>query len=87
MRIAIEYQYTDRNYSRFVTYAGITHEKRNGVLAATFILKRHKKQPLQQNLSSEQAQILANAGDNTALMTASSAFNDSYLIIKFYIKN
>jgi hypothetical protein len=28
MRIAIEYQYTDRNYSRFVTYAGITHENK-----------------------------------------------------------
>jgi hypothetical protein len=64
MRIAIEYQYTDRNYSRFVTYAGITHEKKNGVLAATFILKRHKKPTSTAKSSSEQAQILANAGDN-----------------------
>jgi hypothetical protein len=26
MRIAIEYQYSDRNYTRFVTYAGATHQ-------------------------------------------------------------
>jgi hypothetical protein len=26
MRIAIEYQFSDRNYTRFVTYAGATHD-------------------------------------------------------------
>jgi hypothetical protein len=39
MRIAIEYQYTDRNYNRFVTHAGGTHENKNGVLAAIYIRK------------------------------------------------
>ena len=37
-----------------------------------------KNQPLQQNLSEEQAQILVAAGDNPELMTAPSAFLDSY---------
>jgi hypothetical protein len=37
-----------------------------------------KNQPLQQNLSPEQVQILAQAGDNTNLMKAPSAFEDTY---------
>jgi hypothetical protein len=79
MRIAIEYQYTDRNYSRFVTYAGVAHENKKWSFGSYLYSENDiKNQPLQQNLSSDQAQILANAGDNIALMTAPSAFNDSY---------
>jgi hypothetical protein len=52
MRIAIEYQYSDRNYTRFVTYAGATHQ--NGVLVVTYILKMISK-PAPQNLTKEQA--------------------------------
>jgi len=37
-----------------------------------------KNQPLQQSLSTEQAQILTNAGDNLELMGAPSAYLDSY---------
>jgi len=37
-----------------------------------------KNQPLQQNLSEEQAQILVNSGDNPSLMTAPSAYSDTY---------
>lgn len=79
MRIAIEYQYSDRNYNRFVTYAGATHENEKwsftGVLYSENDLKN---QPLQQNLSQEQAQILVNSGDNINLMTAPSVYADSY---------
>jgi hypothetical protein len=31
MRIVIEYQYSERSYTRFVTYAGANHEAKNGV--------------------------------------------------------
>src|SRR5690606_11172941 len=37
-----------------------------------------KNQPMQQNLSPVQAQILVNAGDNTDLMTSPSAYLDTY---------
>ncbi|MDG2431412.1 hypothetical protein [Flavobacterium sp.] len=79
MRIAIEYQYTDRNYSRFVTYAGVTHENKKWKFGSYVYSENDiKNQPLQQNLSTDQALILANAGDDTSLMIAPSAFSDSY---------
>lgn len=79
MRIAIEYQYSDRNYTRFVTYAGATH-KNDKWSFGSYIYSENdiKNQPLQQNLTKEQAQILINAGDNQELMSAPSAYPDSY---------
>ncbi|RZJ65368.1 MAG: hypothetical protein EOO50_14035 [Flavobacterium sp.] len=79
MRINIEYQYSDRNYTRFVTYAGANHESKTWSLGGYFYSENDvKNQPLQQNLSAEQAQILVGAGDDPALMTAPSAVSDSY---------
>ena len=79
MRIAIEYQYSDRNYNRFVTYAGATHESKSWTFGGYIYSENDQKnQPLQQNLSAEQAQILVNAGDNQKSMVAPSAYSDSY---------
>ncbi|MBC7605980.1 MAG: hypothetical protein H7199_03365 [Burkholderiales bacterium] len=79
MRINIEYQFSDRNYTRFVTYFGATHEREKWSMGAYVYSENDvKNQPLQQNLSSEQALILANAGDDQALMTAPSAYIDTY---------
>ena len=79
MRINIEYQYTDRNFTRFVTYGGITHEQEKFKIGG-FIYSENdvKNQPLQQNLSAEQVDILQDAGDDSSLMTAPSAYLDSY---------
>jgi hypothetical protein len=79
MRINIEYQYSDRNFTRFVTYAGATHEQKKWSIGS-FLYNENdvKSQPLQQNLSSEQVQILALAGDDPNLMTSPSAVPDSY---------
>ena len=79
MRINIEYQYSDRNYTRFVTYFGATHEQEKWSIGAYVYSESDvKNQPLQQNLSTEQAQILVNAGDNPDLMNAPSAYLDTY---------
>jgi len=79
MRIVIEYQYSDRNYTRFVTYAGANHESKKWSLGGYLYSENDvKNQPLQQNLSGEQAAILSNAGDNINLMNAPSAYIDSY---------
>ncbi len=87
MRINVEYQYSDRNYTRFVTYGGVTHQQENWSIGGFLYSENDvKNQPLQQNLSPEQAQILAQAGDNTALMTAPSAYEDSYSENKFSTK-
>jgi len=79
MRIVIEYQYSDRNYTRFVTYAGANHESKTWSLSGYLYSENDvKNQPLQQNLTSEQAAILSNAGDDPNLMNAPSAYLDSY---------
>lgn len=79
MRINIEYQYTDRNYTRFVTYGGVTHEREKWSVGGFLYSESDvKSQPLQQNLSPEQIQILTDAGDNPDLMNAPSAYVDSY---------
>ncbi len=79
MRINIEYQFSDRNYTRFVTYGGAMHEEKKWSLGG-FVYSENdvKNQPLQQNLSEEQVQILTQAGDDPNLMTAPSAYQDSY---------
>lgn len=79
MRIAIEYQYSDRNYTRFVTYAGATHENEKWSFGSYLYSENDiKNQPVQQNLTEKQAQILVRAGDNQELMVAPSAYIDSY---------
>jgi hypothetical protein len=79
MRVVIEYQYSDRSYTRFVTYAGANHEAKTWSLGGYLYSENDvKNQPLQQNLTSEQAAILSNAGDNINLMNAPSAYPDSF---------
>ncbi|MDQ7959621.1 hypothetical protein [Flavobacterium lindanitolerans] len=79
MRINVEYQYSDRNYTRFVTYAGAMHEQEKWSLGGYLYSENDvKNQPLQQNLSAEQVEVLKEAGDNSAAMTAPSAYVDSY---------
>jgi hypothetical protein len=79
MRINVEYQYTDRNYTRFITYGGISHERENWQIGGYVYSESDvKNQPLQQNLSAEQIDILQNAGDDTSAMISESAYLDTY---------
>ena len=79
MRIVIEYQYSDRNYTRFVTYGGAQHEQEKWSLGGYLYSENDvKNQPLQQNISEPQVQVLASAGDNQDLMNAPSAALDAF---------
>ncbi len=79
MRISIEYQYSDRNYTRFVTYAGTTQEHEKWSIGGYLYSENDiKNQPLQQNLSANQVQTLVNSGDDQNLMSAPSAYLDTY---------
>lgn len=79
MRITVEYQFSNQNYTRIVTYAGGSHATKKWIFGSYLYSENDlKNQPLQQSLSTEQAQILANAGDNQNKMTAQSAYSDSY---------
>jgi hypothetical protein len=79
MRITVDYQFSERNYSRFTVFGGgsYTTEKLN-LNVFVYSESDAKNQPLQQNLSTEQTQILADAGDNRELMVAPSATPEDY---------
>lgn len=79
MRISVEYQFTDRNYTRFIGYGGGNYTSDNLDLGVYVYSENDaKNQPLQQNLSQEQVGILQAAGDDKDLMVAPSAVPDTY---------
>lgn len=79
MRITVDYQFSDRNYSRLVAYGGTqVNAKKFNLGVSVYSENDSKNNPLQQNLSTEQALILANAGDNPKLMVAPSATQEPY---------
>ena len=79
MRIAIEYQYTDRNYTRYLAYGGINHQTNSwNISGYVYTESDIKNQPLQQNLSEDQIKILQEAGNDVNKMLAPSAYEDTY---------
>ncbi|MGB5417945.1 hypothetical protein, partial [Algibacter sp.] len=87
MRITVDYQFSDRNYSRFVAYGGGNYESETFKIGVSVYSENDSKnQPLQQNLSEEQVGILANAGDDKTLMVAPSEvreeLNDNRILYK-----
>ncbi|MCK0179566.1 hypothetical protein MWU50_09710 [Flavobacteriaceae bacterium S0862] len=92
MRIVIDYQFSDRNYSRFVGYGGGSYQSEKLKIGASVYTENDaKNQPLQQNLSTNQVQILKDAGDDNRLMVAPSAvpeaFNENRILYKKEIIN
>lgn len=87
MRINVEYQFSDRSYNRFVAYTGATHKAEKWSLGGYLYSENDSKnQPLQQSLTPQQVQNLAVAGDNQALMSAPSAFEDAFAANKILYK-
>ncbi|MEH6534891.1 MAG: hypothetical protein V7719_00755 [Psychroserpens sp.] len=87
MRITVDYQFSERNFSRFTIYGGGSYESEKLKLGVSVYSEADaKNQPLQQNLSSEQIEILSNAGDDQSLMVAPSdiaqAFDDNRILYK-----
>ncbi len=79
MRITVEYQYTDQNYTRFIGYGGGKYERSKlDIGAYVYTENDAKNQPLQQSLTEEQVEILAAAGDDREAMQAPSAVPDSF---------
>lgn len=79
MRIRIEFQYTDRNYTRFITYNKGIYKGNSWNIGGYFYSENDAKNaPVQANLTDAQKEILAAAGNNPELMVASSAFPDTF---------
>jgi hypothetical protein len=78
MRFHLDYQYSERNYTRFVTYNKASYHSKKLTINGYFYSENDaKNQPVQQ-LTNTEKQILANAGNDTSKMIANSAFKDVY---------
>ncbi len=67
-RIVVEFQYSDRNYSRSLVHSGLAwqktkDERKYGITLNAFSEQDHKNQPVQQTLTTEDIFILAAVGD------------------------
>jgi hypothetical protein len=79
MRISAEHHYTDRVYNRFITYEKVNFEKDKFSVGGYFYNENDlKNQSLEPELSDEQKQILADAGDDKLKMISPSAYETEY---------
>ncbi|MGI9532762.1 hypothetical protein [Lutimonas sp.] len=79
LRFTIEYQLSERNYTRFLTYDGVQFQSDNLKLAVKYYNETDaKNSPVDQDLSEEQKQILADAGNDKRKMIAPSAVETAY---------
>lgn len=71
--ITVSYNYTNRNYNRFLITGGVQHEREKFRIGLNWFLENdNKNAPLSLNLSKQDEEILANAGNNPDLMYAPS---------------
>jgi hypothetical protein len=79
MRITVDFQFSDRNYTRFITHNGVNYESEKFQIGGSIFLESDSKnQPIQQDLSNIQKEILANAGNDPSQMVAESAVSQAY---------
>ena len=79
MRISVDFQFSDRNYTRFITHNGVNYESEKLKIGGSIYLENDSKnQPLQQDLSDVQKEILSNAGNDPNLMIAPSEVIETY---------
>ncbi len=79
MRVRVEFQFSNRNYTRFITYEKAEYSGEKFSVSGYFYNENDvKNQPIQLSLTDAQKQILANAGNNQDLMVAESAFPDAF---------
>lgn len=81
--ITVSYNYTNRNYNRFLLTSSLKHEtEKLSFSLNAFLENDNKNAPLSINLSKEDEQILANAGNDPQLMFAPSAVITEYDVNK-----
>ncbi len=92
MRIIVEYQYTEQNFTRVVAQAKSSYQTEKwGINGMYFNESDLKNQPLQQSLNEEQVQALADAGDDESQMFVPSAveteFSENRILYRKEIDN
>lgn len=79
MRITTEFQYSDRNYTRFVSYNKASHKGEKLSIGGYFYTESDaKNQPLLQSLTDDQKEILSEAGNDQSKMISESAYREDY---------
>ena len=69
MRIQVDYQVNEKNFNSFIGYTNFQIKNNNFTHYISFYNENDiKDQPLLQNISIDQIQVLSNAGDNVDLM-------------------
>lgn len=85
--ITISYNYTNRNYTRFLVTGNLQHQReRLKVGLSWFMENDNKNAPLSLNLSKEDLQYLVDAGNDTNLMYAPSGEKVEYDVNKILYK-
>lgn len=81
--ITISYNYTNRNYSRYLFTGKVEHRREKMKVGLSWFMENdNKNAPLALNLSKEDEQILANAGNDPNLMYAPSGVITEYDVNK-----
>ena len=79
MRIQVDYQVSEKNYNSFVGFSNIIIKKNKFTHNISYYNENDlKNQPLLQNLSDDQKEILTSAGDDNQLMNAPTGIISSY---------
>ncbi len=83
--ITVSYNYANRNYTRFLVTGGVNHQREKMKFGFNwFIENDNKNAPLALNLSKDDQQILAAAGNNPDLMYAPSGVVAEYDVNKIF---
>lgn len=79
MRISVEFQYSDRNYTRFVTHDAVQYKDEKWQIGLSFFNESDSKnQPLQLSLSDEQINLLSQAGNDVEQLFITNAVETEY---------
>ncbi len=79
MRISVDFQYTDRNYTRFISHNGAQYKSEKLKIGGSFYIENDiKNQSLQQDLSDSQKELLSLAGNDITRMVSPSATLDNF---------
>lgn len=85
--ITVSYNYANRNYTRFLVTGSLRHERERLKTGFSWFAENdNKNAPLALNLSKEDQQILANAGNNPDLMYAPSGAVTEFDVNKILYK-
>ena len=93
MRIQIDYQFTEQNYTRFIGYGGAKQTLNNNLKIGTYLYSENdaKNQELQQALTDAQKEVLTAAGDHPENAVVPSAipseFDQNRILYRKIISN